>query len=133
VASAVSELPRWLALAPEQATAEIAALDHDTAYRGRWKGISPFVTASVVYSLYAFLRSPDDYFACVCTAIAAGGDVDTTAAMTGAIAGARVGEGALPRELVEQLGDAGRWTHAELAALAGRAHALVSRSGGSGP
>ena len=44
----------------------------------RWHGISPFVTTSVVWSLYAFLRTPTDYLDTVCTAIAVGGDVAVT-------------------------------------------------------
>jgi ADP-ribosylglycohydrolase len=42
----------------------------------------------VLWSLYSFLRSPEDYWETVCTAIAVGGDVDTTAAMAGAVSGA---------------------------------------------
>jgi ADP-ribosylglycohydrolase len=43
-----------------------------------------------LWSIYAFLRAPDDYLDTVCVAIAAGGDVDTTAAMAGAIGGVRL-------------------------------------------
>ena len=55
-------------------------------------GSPPVVIPSLVWSLYAFLHAPDDYWTAVCTAIAAGGDTDTMAAITGAIAGARLGE-----------------------------------------
>ena len=49
------------------------------AHSRPWLGISAFVTPSVAWSLYAFLRTPDDYWATVCTAIAVGGDTDTMA------------------------------------------------------
>jgi ADP-ribosylglycohydrolase len=72
----------------------------------------------VTWSLHAFLRSPDDYWAAVCTAIAVGGDTDTMAAITGAIAGGRLGSAALPGELLGRLHDRGTWGATELAALA---------------
>ncbi len=65
----------------------------DPAHMPHWQGISAFVTPSVLWSLYAFLRSPDDYWETICTAIAVGGDTDTMAAMAGAISGARLGVG----------------------------------------
>ena len=42
-------------------------------------------------------------------AIAVGGDVDTTAAMTGAIAGAHSGIKAIPADLTRRLNDQGTW------------------------
>jgi len=72
----------------------------------------------VAWSLYAFLRTPDDYWTAVCTAIAVGGDTDTMAAITGAMAGARLGPAALPGRLVARLNDRGAWTAADLADLA---------------
>ena len=46
---------------------------------------------SVLWALYAYLRTPDEPWSVYWTAIAVGGDVDTTAAMAGALVGARVG------------------------------------------
>ena len=97
-----------------------------------WQGISPFVTASVLWSIYSFLRSPDHYLESICTAIAVGGDVDTTAAMTGAMSGALVGLDRLPREVAQQVNDAGTWGHDELVGLAHRYHSLAT-GGGSTP
>ena len=94
-----------------------------------WQGISPFVTASVLWSIYSFLRSPDHYLESICTAIAVGGDVDTTAAMTGAMSGALVGVDRLPRELAQQVNDAGTWGHDELVGLAHRYHSLATGGG----
>jgi ADP-ribosylglycohydrolase len=54
----------------------------------------------------------------VCTAVGAGGDTDTMAAIAGAIAGARLGPESLPADLVAQLNDRGEWSAAQLARLA---------------
>jgi ADP-ribosylglycohydrolase len=87
------------------------------------------VVGSVLWSLYAFLRSPDDYWEAIRTAISIGGDVDTTAAMTGAISGARVGLQALPLTLAYRLTDQGTWHFEKLVELAGRLHALAVHDG----
>ena len=76
------------------------------------------MTTTVAWSLYAFLHSPDDYLDAVCTAIAAGGDTDTTAAMTGAMAGARLGPSGLPPDLLTRLQDRGAWSAVDLDRLA---------------
>ncbi len=60
---------------------------------------------SVMTSIVIFAASPDDYPAAVARAIGQGGDVDTLAAMTGALAGARLGVEAVPPHLIEQLED----------------------------
>lgn len=73
---------------------------------------------SVLWSLYAFACTPDDYWTTICTAIAVGGDVDTTAAMAGAISGARLGVGAIPEQAVQRVHDQGGWRAAQLIALA---------------
>jgi ADP-ribosylglycohydrolase len=71
-----------------------------------------------LWSLYAFLRTPDDYTNVIHTAVAVGGDVDTTAAMAGAIAGARTGLDAIPATIVGRLNDRGQWRSNELIDLA---------------
>ncbi len=133
------KLKVWLGFAPERAAPVIARAGLDDQlhgelleiiYRGaRWEGISPFVTPSVLWALYSFLRSPDDYWETICTAIAVGGDVDTTAAMAGAIAGARVGLGAIPKSLARTLNDKGAWDYEALVALARRAHEIKQAAG----
>lgn len=89
-----------------------------------WEGISPFVTGSVLWSIYSFLRSPDDFWEAICTAIAVGGDVDTTAAMTGAIAGARMGLNGIPADAAHLITDQGTWEREELTQLAYDLHQL---------
>ena len=91
LAAALANLPSWISKPPEIAVDLIRQVGVQPDYINNWEGISPFVTGSVLWSLYSFLRSPDDYWGAISTAIAVGGDVDTTAAMTGAIAGTRVG------------------------------------------
>jgi ADP-ribosylglycohydrolase len=109
VAENLLKLPGWLALEPEAAETEISRAGMEQEYESNWHGISPFVTSSLLWSLYSFLRTPDDYWATMCTAIAVGGDVDTTAAMAGAVSGAYLGLGAIPAHLAAKLTDQGVW------------------------
>lgn len=123
-AEGVDALEGWLALAPEEAVEPIAKWGVAADYSDGWKGISPFVVGSVLWSLYAFLRTPEDYWETLCTAIAVGGDVDTTAAMACAMSGAYLGEGALPEALEVQLNDQGTWGYEALVALADQAGSM---------
>jgi ADP-ribosylglycohydrolase len=125
VTQAIRRLQRWAHLPPDEAARHLRAQGLDPADAGEWRGISAFVTPSVLWSLYAFLRTPDDYWATVCTAVGVGGDTDTMAAIAGAISGARLGPGALPARLVERLDDRGRWGSEALIDLARRAAQLV--------
>jgi ADP-ribosylglycohydrolase len=125
VASAIRGLGSWAHLAPAEAVRWLHAAGLDPAFAGEWQGVSAFVTPSVVWSLYSFLRDPDDYWTVVCTAIGAGGDTDTMAAIAGAIAGARLGPSALPSALVEQLNDRGSWRAADLVELTQRVAGLI--------
>lgn len=128
VARAVAGVEAWLPLAPAAAASRLRAGGADPAYlraegadpahTAPWLGISAFVTPSVAWSLYAFLRTPDDYWATVCTAIAVGGDTDTMGAIAGALAGARLGPDALPPDLAGRLTDRGAWGASDLAQLA---------------
>lgn len=88
------------------------------------KGISSFVIPSVLWSLYSFLKTPNDYFETICTAIEVGGDVDTTAAMAGAISGAYLGINAIPQDLTKHLNDRGTWKYDELIELAHKCYEI---------
>jgi ADP-ribosylglycohydrolase len=125
VAEAIRGLRRWAHLAPAEAARRLHDERLDPSYTGEWRGISAFVTPSIVWSLYAFLHTPDDYWTTVCTAIAIGGDTDTMAAIAGAVSGARLGAGALPARLVERLNDRGEWGRDALIELARRAARLA--------
>jgi ADP-ribosylglycohydrolase len=127
VARALNESSRWFGLEPVAAAQRLHQSGLDGAYP-EWQGISAFVTPSVLWSLYSFLRSPDDYWESVCTAIAVGGDTDSMAAMAGAISGARLGPAAVPRALVSRLNDRGEWRAQALALLARDCAALSVES-----
>lgn len=72
--------------------------------------------ASVVTALGCFLSSPDSFSEAVKTAVGLGGDTDTIAAMTGALAGAYLGMTAIPQPWQEVEGAD------ELLSLADRLH-----------
>ena len=122
LASCLGRLVDWVQLAPEDAQPLISAAGIEPGYSDRWEGISPFVTASVLWSLYAFLKSPGDYWQTISTAIAVGGDVDTTAAMAGAVSGAYNGLAAVPGDLAGRLNDQGTWDYDALVGLAREAY-----------
>ena len=126
---ALTALVDWIELAPEPAASRIHGLELAASARSALDGFTPFVTTTVLWSLYAFLRSPDDYLQAVCTAIAVGGDTDTMAAMTGAMVGARLGPAALPGALLARLEDRGAWRAPDLEALARGAAEVVPTQG----
>jgi ADP-ribosylglycohydrolase len=128
-ASGIANLHRWLKLSPIEAVKEISiyGVTSDFVNDG-WRGISPFVVSSVIWSLYAFLKAPNDYLKAMAIAIGVGGDVDTTAAMTGAISGAYLGLEALPQTLFPFLTDQGTWKYNELLNLADSCYNLKFRS-----
>ena len=66
-------------------------------------GTSGYVAEAVAAACYCFVTHPDDFTAAVLTAVNAGGDADTVAAMTGALAGAYLGAAAIPGDLVDGL------------------------------
>jgi ADP-ribosylglycohydrolase len=109
VAAALRRLEAWMELPPGEAVVLVGRAGLDGPPGKEWKGITPYVVGSVLWSIYSFLKSPDDYWETICTAIAAGGDTDTTAAMAGAISGARLGISSLPAELTARLNDGGEW------------------------
>lgn len=123
-ADALQQLMNWLDLPPTEAVIPISQVGLDPTHEREWPGISPFVIGSVLWSLYAFLRTPDDYWETICTAIAVGGDVDTTAAMSGAISGAYLGISVIPDQLAQQITDRGTWGYPELVDLAHKCYQL---------
>jgi ADP-ribosylglycohydrolase len=118
LADAVRNLKTWHHLDPAGAARHLHQAGLDPDYGNERRGISACVTPTVLWSLYSFLRSPDDYWETICTAIAVGGDTDTMAAIAGAISGARLGVAALPQRLLEPLTDRGEWGAEQLTALA---------------
>ena len=88
------------------------------------RGMSGFVISSVLWSLYSFLRSPDNYMETICTAVSAGGDTDTTAAMAGAVSGAYLGLDAIPSHLTKHLTDRKTWESDRLVELAHKCYEI---------
>jgi ADP-ribosylglycohydrolase len=125
LAEALREMPQWRSLAPAEVFLRVRQVGMPPTRYDGWEGITPFVTPSVLWSLYAFLMYPENYREAVCLALAAGGDVDTTAAMTGALVGARVGLGSLPAAMAVQIHDQGAWGYEQLVQLAEDCYATV--------
>ncbi|MBN1636356.1 MAG: ADP-ribosylglycohydrolase family protein [Deltaproteobacteria bacterium] len=118
VSNALKRLAEWVEMPPENTMSLIAQAGYAPGYSNEWQGLTPFVTGTVLWSLYSFLHTPQRYLDTIVTAISVGGDVDSTAAMAGAISGAFLGRNALPNEMVKLLTDKGRWGLAELTKLA---------------
>jgi len=129
-AAELAKLSEWLPLPPEEAAEVIADAGFDAEYidDDEWKGISGYVVGSVLWSLYSFLRTPEDYWETICTAISAGGDTDTTAAMAGAISGAYLGLGGIPSHRPRHLTDRQTWKYDELVALAHQCYEIKMQS-----
>ena len=129
-ADGLQTLLHCLSMPPEKASLLIADIGMDADYIDdeEWKGMSAYVVSSVLWSLYAFLRTPDDYWGTVCTAIAAGGDTDTTAAMAGAVSGAYLGIGEIPSRLTGYLNDRGTWKLDALVELTHQCYEIKKRS-----
>lgn len=70
--------------------------------------ITPFVVPTVLACLWSLLRHPRSWSDAVAAVIGLGGDVDTTGAITGALAGARLGAAAIPIQLVDSVVDRAR-------------------------
>lgn len=85
-------------------------LPHDPSRVAESLGTSALAMRSVPAAIYSFLRFSSDFKTAVSMAVALGGDTDTIGAMTGAIAGACRGVGAIPGEWVSALenGNKGR-------------------------
>jgi ADP-ribosylglycohydrolase len=77
-------------------------------------------------SIVCFCDSPDDYSAAISRALGQGNDADTLAAMTGALAGARLGLAKIPVQLVQCL-EEGEQGRSYLLTLAERLWQLAKR------
>jgi ADP-ribosylglycohydrolase len=114
---------------PEEVAPLVRCRGVEAGFEDGWRGISPFVVGSVLWALYAYLKADeaDLYLDTVRIAIRVGGDVDTTAAMAGAIAGARAGLAGLP-PLARAVNDRGTWGYEALVALAERGWRLAVKA-----
>ncbi|TWT35995.1 ADP-ribosyl-[dinitrogen reductase] glycohydrolase [Posidoniimonas corsicana] len=71
--------------------------------QGWTNGIGGYVNQTVPAALYCWASSPNEYRQSVTQAVLLGGDTDSVAAITGAIAGANLGDAAIPSEWVAGL------------------------------
>lgn len=99
----IRQLNAWLEL-PESTALEAIA-EHGPERRAQGFGIPAMAEPTVLAALYTFLKSPGDFMGTVDCALHVGGDVDTIAAIAGAISGAHNGLGAIPRNLVTGVKD----------------------------
>jgi ADP-ribosylglycohydrolase len=76
--------------------------------QGLGRGVTGYAFHTVPVALHAWLAHPGDYRGAVLAAIECGGDTDTVAAITGAIAGAGCGPDAIPAPWLEKLAEAPR-------------------------
>jgi ADP-ribosylglycohydrolase len=112
---------------PHRALKEISKAGSASDKFKKWDGISSYVVPSVLWALYSFLRAPEDYWETIQISIACGGDVDSTAAMAGAISGAHLGADSLPLELAKIVNDQGTWGYDALVDLAKKAYRTSQR------
>lgn len=106
LAAHIGLVGEWDALPETTALETLVSVSGQGSHRRKnGFGISVMVEPTVLMALYAFIKSPDDYLATVERAIRAGGDVDTTAAIAGAISGAYNGVSSLPSGLAGSVKD----------------------------
>lgn len=94
------EHAEWSALLPQlrQSLFDGASVAEFAKTIGAAEGVSGYAFRSVPVAMYAAVRHRDDFWAAIADVIACGGDTDTTAAITGALVGARVGVAGIPAE-----------------------------------
>lgn len=99
---------------------------------GQGAGVSGYAYHTVPVAIYAWLRHRGDFRAALEAAMNCGGDTDTVGAITGALAGAEVGERGIPPDWLEGIVDWPRST-AWLRVLGGRLARQVRQSAPLGP
>ena len=99
----IRQVQAWLKL-PEDGALQAIANTGDGRTRDGF-GIPALAEPTVLPALYAFLKSPTDYIATIDTTLRIGGDVDTIAAIAGAISGAHNGLACIPANLVTGVKD----------------------------
>jgi ADP-ribosylglycohydrolase len=98
----ILRIPGWLDMNEDKAKIEIACAGWIDPLQPL-DFITPFVIPTVLAALYYFLKTPDDFSACLESVIRAGGDVDTTGAIVGAVSGAYNGIDGIPDHLIRDL------------------------------
>ena len=125
LAAAILELPTYL-----EGDAALSCIQKGRELGdGSWEGvISSSAVQSSLYAVCCFLTHPDSFLDAISMAIRPGGDVDTTAAMCGAIVGARLGENGCGdlQPFVDCINDHGEWRQTELVRLCEEVFTLVN-------
>ena len=90
--------PDWQTLvdAIEQAARDNATVGELAERLGLAKGVTGYIYHTVPIAAYAWFRHGDDYQQTLTAVLDCGGDTDTVGAITGALAGATVGEAGIP-------------------------------------
>ena len=99
------EAVEWLALV-ERVAASVERGETTPGFAtalGLANGVTGYSFHTVPVALHAWLSHPADYRGAVLAAIECGGDTDTVAAITGAIAGAGTGKGGIPPPWLDRL------------------------------
>ncbi len=107
VLRSVSDHPKWLSAVNHIREALLDAVPMSRALElfATKNGVSGYVMHSVPYAVVIWYLHHGDYQATAQAAIQAGGDVDTVAAMAGALAGATVGYQGVPSDWVAGIVD----------------------------
>ena len=110
VLASVSSEPAWRAAVEliEELCASSAPLEAAPERLGSRNGVSGYALHTVPFAIVAWQRHFGDYRATIEAIVRAGGDVDTVAAIAGALAGITVGPSGIPAEWVSGVSD---WPH----------------------
>lgn len=103
----LSEVSEWQALVNEMETAhnERLSVQAFAARLGLSKGVTGYVFHTVPIAIYAWWRHRGDFRGALEAALNCGGDTDTVGAITAALAGADLGEEAIPADLIAGIAD----------------------------
>ncbi len=84
--------------------------------------INSDVVVSVLWSIYCFLKHPNNFMDCINEALLVGGNVHSTAAMAGSMSGAFLGIDAIPKQFLERLNDDSKWNGVDLYNLSSKVY-----------
>jgi ADP-ribosylglycohydrolase len=87
------------------------SVDEFAASLGLGNGVGGYIYHTVPVAVYAWYRHFGDFEGTISATLNCGGDTDTAAAIAGALAGAVLGEGGIPRDWVEGIVDWPRGTN----------------------
>lgn len=118
-------LPALLKLPPEHAAAQICSTVPADPFTNAPGGIPSHVLPVVLWSLYAFLRSPDDFTQALALSLYPGGDVVSTSSIVGAFSGSFLGLDGLPSSLCRRLVNGHLEALSEITKLTRAAHEIV--------